>query len=79
MGERVQGGTRAAGRHRLPSIKLTAGRGYDSPILVTDASALGSALREHAPRASVKEERIVSIDEKLIERESARRRVRDAR
>jgi hypothetical protein len=42
----------------------------------------GNRLRhegEHASRASVKEERIVSIDEKLIERESARRRLRDAR
>jgi hypothetical protein len=34
---------------------------------------------EHASRASVKEKRIVGIDEKLIERESARRCLRDAR
>src|SRR5580704_5837484 len=40
----------------------------------------GNRLRhegEHASRASVKEERIVSIDEKLIEREAARRCLRD--
>jgi hypothetical protein len=42
----------------------------------------GNRLRhegEHASRASVKEERIVSIDEKLIEREAARRCLGDAR
>jgi hypothetical protein len=42
----------------------------------------GNRLRhegEHASRARVKKERIVSNDEELIERESARRCVRDAR
>jgi hypothetical protein len=66
--------------HRTAFVGFQVSKG--DPAESLERNDTGNRLRhqrEHASRASVKEERIVSIDEKLIEREAARCYLRDAR
>ena len=66
--------------HRTAFVGLHVSKGDPAESLErNDAGNRLGNQREQAPRTSMKEERIVSIDEKLIEREAARCSLRDAR
>jgi len=65
--------------HRTAFVGFHVSKGDPAePLKWNDAGNRLRDEREHASRASVKEERIVSVDEKLIEREAARCCVGDA-
>jgi len=66
--------------HRTAFVGLHVSKGDPAePFKRNDTGNCLRHERKHASRASVKEKRLVGVDEKLIEREAARRCLGDAR